>query len=107
MKMLGQGPIYHDIMLIFDNAMTYNNPGDWIHNDALQFKRTVGREKKKIKKKWKALLRKQKPNKECNCHPRILIRRNNPKRKAFMSTKTRMKNTNTMKMMITMIIMII
>ena len=46
--MLGQGPIYHDIMLIFDNAMTYNNPGDWIHNNALQFKRIVGREKKKM-----------------------------------------------------------
>ena len=42
--MLGQGPIYHDIMLIFDNAMTYNNPGDWIHNNALQFKRIVGSE---------------------------------------------------------------
>ncbi len=42
-KMVGQGPFYYDVMLIFDNAMAYNNPGDWIHNDALQLKRIVAK----------------------------------------------------------------
>ena len=53
-KMLGQGPIYHDIMLIFDNAMAYNNPGDWIHNDALQLKRIMAKKIESIIAKTEA-----------------------------------------------------
>ena len=46
-KML-YGPFYRDLMLIFDNAMLYNPPGDLIHNDAKTLKGLVTRKMQTI-----------------------------------------------------------
>jgi len=41
-KMLN-GPFYSHIMRIFDNAIIFNRPGDWIHADATQLKRLASK----------------------------------------------------------------
>lgn len=35
------GPFYDDLIRIFDNATTFNPPGDWIHNEAVALKKAA------------------------------------------------------------------
>jgi len=42
------GPFKRDVNLIFDNAMSFNPPDDWIHQTALSLKKYIGRKIEQI-----------------------------------------------------------